>query len=216
MAYVIPGETIMQLSIVGDQFDQQTITTFHWKYDGPNIPDGRNALNLFGLLLDQPGGLMEAYANATPLSLVNIKQVLQWIAPQRFRSLVRVSAFNAGLKPTAELTNIACALTITGDEASRRAQATKHIPAPGDQYNDGIFDGGYTAAVGAIWQAYRATEPLLAGTMIPGIWGPPRKATVDKCGNVVPAVPSKWSPATGASVGDTVRVMRRRTVRIGV
>lgn len=205
MAYPIGTGSILSAVWRGSCFNQTVLFTTHWQYDGPLIPDGNAAIAAAAVQFNQLGGISELYQACVPVDLNTIVIDLQWIAPDRYRKRTINSLFTPGSAGACETVNLAGTITATGDVADRHGMGTKHVLMPSAPIIDGEIDGGHRGLLGDLLQGLRGTLPLAAGTLTGVIYG--RGTT---------PVNFTARPITGGSVGDTVRVMRRRTVRVGI
>lgn len=218
MAYPIASNSVVQLTVRSKLFGQTVMNTFHWRWEIGTLPitDGAAALDDLEAELEA-NAWRDSYQAMCAPQVINAVADMQWIYPSRFvkRSYVFFPAGTAPLATT--VTNLAAALEFRSDVATRRGQSTKHIPAVGGLNSAaGILDAGFLGAMDDFRVVHMLPITLHGGTYRPIIFGRARPSYTDKHGNVHPALPVSTLPITTSESKDTVRVMRRRTVGVGI
>lgn len=216
MAKLVGAEAVAMVSFLGDLHGQRVITTWHYMIDVATVgtQDGQALAGAMRTFFIGAGKLYQRYLAVMPAEWVAEFMDIQWIAPTRFRkdSFVRTDIGGGGSTTTA---NLACAITLQGDQANRRSQAVKHIPGVGGaDATAGLLNAPYLVLAEALRQE-ASNDILVTGTTLhPIIYG-----------RAIPADPTAVPPVAGqvekrtlissGFVNTKVRVQRRRTVGLG-
>lgn len=201
---------IFSVNADGTLFGQQVLLTTHWKVQvvSPTIvfqdDDLFTQLNTEFQAFD---GWLKQYTGVTSQSLISIKQVSQVLYPGRF-----IRRENTLLVDTGEVAedslppNVSHAITLRTDVAGRDQMGTKHVGAVPPSFTEGgyLTEEGLSALQGlatALVKNYTVTVDGSTVTVAPIIY---RRSDV---------VNSPF--ITNFIIGDTTRVERRRTVRLG-
>lgn len=219
MSYAIAGNSVCQLTLRSTLFGQEVMNTFHFRLDlaGGALPDGAAFLSDFNDMLAVADTFYDTYMLTLPVQCQNIYADLQWIDPDRLMMRSFVVGPQGATVHVPTTANLASALELRGDIADKRSIGTKHIP--------GL--GGVAVAAGIVQAALiaelanfgiQATLPVGIGgrTMTPIIFGRARAQYTDKHGVVHPPIGKSYRPITAFRVQTTARVMRRRTVGVGI
>lgn len=209
MATVTTGD-IISINVDGTQFGQQILLTTHWQLtiQTGSDPDMDEAIDAIRDRMDEEGELGDKYINLLSDTVDYIKYVIQDIFPVRYVRRVRTPALTQGQNiSTALPQNLAVAITVRSDLAGIGQRATKHI---GGLVSTFVEEGMLTPA--AI-SAYPDLGIKLTSIMQDIVVG---ATTFD----LRPIIYKRTSPESSVIVNnfvvqDTVRVMRRRTVRVG-
>lgn len=219
MSYAISGNSVCQVTLRSKLFNQTCINTFHYRLDlgGGTVSDGAAFLADFNDALGIADTFYSAYRGCLPAACAPIEVDLQWIDLDRFvkRSFGVGPIGLAGHVPTTA--NLSSDVMLRADISDRRSVGVKHIP--------GL--GGNAVAAGLVQVdlldlltelGSQATLPVTVGTrtMTPIIFGRARAAYTDKHGVVHPGIPKSYRPVTQGLAETTARVMRRRTVGVGI
>lgn len=207
----IPANSVLELSFRGVVDGQRTLTIRHYTNAvavPPGVPD-RLFLETF-LNAVKPGGAMDLGTDYLAVCAADFQLTamrVQIVAPARLRFLedpIGAAGTQAG---NTQATNINGTITFRTDKSGRDQLGTIHPPA--------LAEGTY--ANGLILPAFRDKLSALGDTLsglvvLPGdmgIWRPCiwHKTRVGSAAT---------DGITDYSVGDTVRVMRRRTVGLGI
>jgi len=194
------------------------MNVWHWRWEQGTTPitDGANALEDLQAALEA-SGWRDSYQAMLAPQVINIYWDFQWIHPTRYVKRTNVLGPSGTAPDATTVTNLAAALEFRSDIATRRGSGTKHIA--------GI--GGLTSAAGQISapQLGAMDDFSVIHMLVPGvhggffrpiIFGRARPAYVDKHGNTHPALPVSTLPITSFNAQPTTRVMRRRTVGVGI
>lgn len=194
------------------------MNTFFYRLDtGATITDGGLFLAQFNAALALPVALYEEYLQAIPAQCLNVEADLQWIDLDRFvKQTFTVGAAGEAAVGTT-VTNLAAALELRGDKASKRAVGTKHIPGvSGGSVVAGVLGAALIGALQNLGGASLLPVTVATRIMTPIIFGRARPEYTDKHGVLHPALPKSYQVVTGFAVQPTARVMRRRTVGLGI
>jgi len=203
MAWVLQGQSIVEVAIRGTLFGQRTLSLFHYRYNtNVNAANGFPIIDLLATILNDAGGLVENYAACCSQNLT-----IDFLSIQKVHPAPRIRRYNfdpsapTGTNIAACLSpNHACAITRQADEATRHGTGTLHMPAvPVTFMEDGLITGAADAAYTTL-----AEEMLVHQDG--GLW--------------VPVLYNRVAPAdslniTRTTVQNTLRVQRRRTVGLG-
>lgn len=218
MAYPINANDVCLVTIRGVLLDQVVMTTLAYRHAPGSvvITNGAAFLDDMFANLDQAGDVLEDLVGALPGNMGEILVDLQWVYPIRYRKKTYTPTINLGQGSDTTISNIAAVITVAGEQASRRTIANKHIPISQLDVEAGQLTAGYAAVLEAYkTQILADLLPVAGHPMEPIIWGPP-KAAYTKCGKDYPALPALRTDIVTAVIQDTSRVMRRRTLRLGV
>lgn len=216
MAKLVGSQDVAMVSFLGDLHGQRVITTWHYMIDISTVgtQDGQALATAMKNFFIGPGKLYSRYLAVMPAEWVAEFMDIQWIAATRYRkdSFTRT---DIGAGGTTSVSNLACAITLQGDQASRRTQAVKHIPGVGGaDATAGILNGAYLALAEALRNEASADIVVTGTTLHPIIYG--RAITADP--THVPPIAGQTEKKTLISSGfvnSKVRVQRRRTVGLG-
>lgn len=162
---------------------------------------------LIGLIakIREASGWVTLLRNVYPQNLQVVSVWAQVISPIRYRKVVVNVNQSGNREPDAVTANTAAVLTRFSEQASRAGISNMHIPiAPAEEnYIDGELTGALITAMQTLGQAIVApvtvTNPSAVYQPVVNFSGLTSQANV-----------------AGYSVGTTGRVMRRRTVRVGI
>lgn len=219
MAYAIAGNSVCQVTCRGRLFGQEVMNVFHWRVDsgGGVIPDGAAFLGDFFAELSVVDTWFTKYLACLAPNIQNINADFQWIDLDRFvkRNFIVAGGGAAVHIPTTA--NNAAVILLRADIADKRSLGVKHIPGlGGSAVAAGVLTGGITAALGDFGQQAILPVDVGARTMNPIVFGRARPEYTDKHGVLHPAIPKSYRLITSYTVEDTARVMRRRTVGLGI
>lgn len=217
MAYPINANDVFMATLRGFLFGQEVMTTLHYRYapGSPVITNGSVALDDLFAVLDGPGDVLDDFISAMPPQFGEFRLDLQWIYPLRYRKQTYTPSTVVGTGDATTVTNLAACITLAGQTADKRSLSNKHIPGVGgDTTDSGFLSAPYKAQLGGY--ATQIQADLVTGTKFfePIIFGRPR-AAFTKCGRDYPALPVSRVDVYTATVQDTARVQRRRTVGLG-
>lgn len=206
MAYTVPTSSIMEVTCELQHNLQTVMSVFHFKLtSGGSITDGSAALLAMSNAMQAGGGLWLNWVSAISDDLSNGMIYCQWIFPTRYSLRSFVPAVASGqVAITSFPQNLAVSITKMSDFGTRRGRGTLHMPGVPNTW----VDGGELSAAGlagyvAIRDDLNDTVVLATGhTLTPVIYN--RSAPGDSI------------TITDALLQPTSRVMRRRTVGVGI
>lgn len=187
---------------------QTIITTFHYVVTAVNVEiDEVTACNRLLLKLTEADGLVDTYLGVAPTNYVMAQISAQKILPNRYRR-VQTAINEPGLRGASPVSNVALTIERFGALANRKNLGNVHLPcSPGNAAN-GTWDAGTLAAADEF--APKLTELF-----------------EDEDGNRFrPCLVAAWQGVptplptpqliTGTIVHTASRVVRRRTVGLGI
>lgn len=207
----IPAFTVLELSYLGVVDQQQTLTIRHFE-NTVEIPGPATAVTMIADLLATmgPGEANDRVTDylqacATDYTLTGIR--LQGVFPTRLRAQDRIINSPGTCPGNTQATNINGTVTLRTFKAGRNQQATYKIPALAEgQYANGRLDAAMRTRLTTLGEMF--IDPMVfPGTAIvlrPVIYH--RKKPF----------PMESDEVQTFIVGDTVRVLRRRTVGLGI
>lgn len=192
----------------GSLYDQKIISTYGYLVDAiTGTPDLFVALDALIEKLNDVGGIRATYLGCCPPEYHMEEEWAQKISPTRFRAVKNVvDEFGLFTDGQARTANSAASITRRGDEAVRAAVSTLHVPI--GQSGEEIAEGRVTQALLDALNVHAAQIKLDVTTVVGTVtW--------------TPVIPNPANPGlsiviTDAFAQDTVRVMRRRTVGLGI
>lgn len=202
---------IWELRLHGSLAGQSIITVQHLRVSAITPPVTNTALNIaLQAYTKAAGGFGFTALPALPDSWSGLSVQSQRVFPLTERSANSSSTWNVvGAAPGADTANVAQVVTRRTERAGRSEVSTGHLPCPTTA--DAIIAGELTVAQKALltqWLgAQYTTVTLLAGSVSlePVIWH-----------RGIPPEGRFYSIITSAVIQPTVRVMRRRTVGLGI
>lgn len=219
MAYAISNGAVLQATIRGKLHGQTVMNVFHWRWDQGATPitDGQAFLNQIHAALDVAGGHWSLYAEIVPTTWTLGVVDYQWIVPTRFRKVSAIPGQANGLNTASTTANLAVVTEFNGDKAGKRFQCVKHYPGVGGtNIVNGLLNPNVVGAMQDFGLKY--LDPVVSGDglLMPIVYGRPRAGFTDSDGVVHPPLPELKTVLTGLDPKNTVRVVRRRTVGVGI
>lgn len=211
MPLLISAGDRVDIWVIGDFNAQRIMNTFSWGVElAPAAGvDWDNFVTTFNTHLVAAGSLIPAIRQATPVSYVITEIWYQYCnIAGRFRLTKRAHNLEGQWPVAGSTANLAGVITRRGDLAQRNNQSNLHILAPSDTS---------AATGGVLTQAYKsALETIKAEIMEVRIINPAAGAV-----SLVPVIANgplatQVTPITTVDVQSTMRVMRRRTVGLGI
>jgi len=218
VAYPVNANDVCFVTIRGVLLDQVVMTTLAYRRPPGStvVTNGSTYLDAIFANLDQPGDVLNDLTDILPGNLGEIVVDLQWIYPIRYRKQTYTPTVNVGQQAASTVSNLAAVITVNGEQANKRTISNKHIPIGQANTDAGKLDAAWVLDAAAFKAQILADLAPTPGTLMePIIWGRPRPAFT-KCGRDFPELPALRTDIIGSVIQDTVRVMRRRTLRIGV
>lgn len=151
------------------------------------------------------GAFVTPFRNALPTNVVLQRVRTQKIAPQRSPYTESVIG-QLGLWPNPASTgNLAGVITKRGSLGTRKSVGSLHIgPIPDTAYVQGVISAGYVGVLQILYDA------LAAVFTVPGSGVTYQMVIYNRTST------PNWNQIAATTVQDTVRVMRRRTLRVGI
>lgn len=207
MAYGIDQYAQMIFTIKGTLYGQTVMNTMRYRYTSPTpIINGQAALGEFIAEAATGGGLYELWRDCVSTSVINIELWAQWIWPARYHKVVQFPVLSTGAWPSFALpANSAMVVSRGPDLAIQGKVSNLHLPGVGSSsQTDGVL--GVPVKLKLELFAQRSIEFILtaSGWKFEPIVAPRLMPDVD------------WLYLTNNQVNPYVRVMRRRTVGLGI
>jgi len=208
MAAAATGQ-VYQVTFVGTMCLQRIMNTFHYVVE--NVPvGGATVEQVYDALethFEAPGSKIDLFCDCVPTSYTMDAMWIQCIGPTQRYVKRSVTEGVSGLFPfSADLANVSGVITRTTEKSGRSQVSSLHLPigATPDWLNDGVLRGDVITAYQLLCDDIPVQiggAPLLS--LDPVIYhGPVPFAVPD---DIIRAVPQT-----------TARVMRRRTVGLGI
>lgn len=217
--YAVAGNSVCQVTIHSTLFNQVVMNVFHYRLDlaGGPVAAGAAFLSDFHDALNAGDGLYSTYADCLPPQVLNVTADLQWVDLDRF---VKRTFFIAGTGTFTHVpttANLSAVVQLRGNQADKRSIATKHIPGlGGTAVAGGLVTAGLLAQLEQFADQAVLDVPVGGRTMTPIIFGRARPSYVNKHGKTIPAIGKSYRVITTYALHNTARVMRRRTVGLGI
>lgn len=202
---------IVAITIVGS-FEQQTYeNVLHYKAENP--PDPANSYEQeLDLLIGSIKNDIGSAVITEYLPLIGANCGIDYIQAQRVyptRSFyVRVNEAQAGTHANDVMTgNISGVITKQSEKAGRGRSGSFHtFGVPNGVYEKGAFLAAYLTLLDELGDSLELTQRTFAGLDVwwPGMFNPTQGAG------------DNWAGIVNTVAQDTVRVVRRRTVRVGI
>lgn len=205
MPYNIGAGSILEMSYHGKVDGQLFISQLHYLFaTGTTIVDGEAAALEMIDNLNNAGNLSDDYLACIPDEVGGIRLRAQWITPIRYRYVVDPGGVRQGTVASPSMpSNVAVALTKTGEKANRHNIGTLHMPAvPASFIGDSLL-----TVLGQI-----AYDELCSDL--------PDNFILATGQDLRPVLFNRVAPSTSVQIvqafpQDTSRVNRRRTVGLG-
>lgn len=197
------GDSIIQVIIETNLNTQRLLNVLHYQVDSVGALDYNVALNALLGTLQSPGDVVETLSNCQSEDAQIRRISAQPVYPARLAIISGVLAIDGGVAQPALPQNTSLVVTKRSDLATRYGTGSIHIPGiPTTFVSNGFITGAANAAM--VLFADAASAPKLAGgnTYTPVLWNlaTPGRVTV-------------WDRYV---IQETSRVMRRRTVGVGI
>lgn len=202
----LPAGSIIQVVIKTILFEQTCLNVLHYKYeDTVDADDYKAHMNLMWATFIQPAGLMDDFLACLSIDGVVQEVQLQPIYPSRLTPVRKVPDAPSGTNPNPTMpANVAAVITKASDNATRKGRGAFHMPAvPTLAVAEGRLTGDYMLLLNAL------AEELIQ----PAVEGLGGNTTAVLWDRELPLAVEKLTDAFGQP---TARVMRRRTVGLGI
>jgi hypothetical protein len=204
----LPLSAIIEAAYVGECNGQTVMNIFHYRVETQSsIADVGAEVLVFRQAFGSLGGgsMLAAYLLCMPTNYTLTRVTAQPIYPTRYRRNTQGNEV-AGTGSAAALTsNLQASITLTTDLAGRNQNGGKRLLLPGDGFLDGNLVDAQFDALGTLGAAM--ILPVTAGSG-GGIY--------NACLFHRPPSVGQYTDITGFIVQRSVRVMRRRTVGLGI
>lgn len=217
--YAVAANSVCQVTMKGTLFNQAVMNTFYYRLDpsGGTITNGGAFLADFNDTLSVPDNFYDAYMACLPALVENVFADLQWIDPDRFIKREFVVGPVGTFTHVPTTANLAAVLELRANIADRRSIGSKHLPGLGGAaLVAGNVSAGLISQIDNFGGICTTEQPVGARSMRPIVFGRARPSYTDKHGKVHPAIPKSYREVSGYIVQRTARVMRRRTVGLGI
>jgi len=207
------------ITAVGEAFNQRIMLTHTLRVDAVNVGVTENAASL-GLLVAVANGVGDgnliesAYLACLPDNYVLRRWTCQKIWPTRYRQYNYIRDVNGTHGEGAETANLAGVLTMQTRIAGRGEQGNKHIgplPHGPTSVDEGLLVAAYKTLLTTLGTKLYADIPVVALGLVckPIVL----HRELDDEGHIINMTSTDIFTA---AVQDTIRVMRRRTVGLGI
>jgi len=197
---------VFQVTMKGTLLGQTIMNTFHYGMSVvTGAPTQTAVQNEILVKLAVAGGFYDKFLDILPGNYTLDEVWVQFILDTRYRKRVAVQGLNGTFGQDSEVTNIAAVASRFGDAANRRNQGSVHfaIGGSGSWIVGGLISAGVETKVNAFLpHLYTAQALATLGTIQPILIHGTSKL------NAI--------PLTSAVTQLTSRVMRRRTVGLGI
>lgn len=205
---VTPVGGVVEITVVGRIHDQTTMNVFHYTVlQASTLPDHRQEMTalLTAHWAGAGGTVSGALMTCCPEDWISTQVTAQPVSPER---MIRVSigGGTAGGSGLAECTNLQASVTFRADRAARDAIGAKRICMSEFQVEDGNLRVGYKGVVD--------TFAVLAKTNLTVALGGAQYMPVIYHRRADPGF--KWDRIVESVVQPQARVIRRRTVGVGI
>lgn len=209
----IAVDDVFLCSTIGECAGQRIQNTFYYyiKQIDPGATytdlEAQQALNV-SLFSDTAGNLKDKLMACLPMNY-NLRETwVQKVFPARYRKTVDAQTDAGDITIEALATNIAAVIGRYGAEGNRHNIGSLHVgplPTSDDYFGNGVLSVTYRPTLIALADQLKADVTIGSGTLV--TFGPCLFAAV--------GTPVK-QPIIATALQDTVRTMRRRTVRVGI
>lgn len=205
----LPGDAIIEVVFRGILFGQTTMSVMHYRV-AAQAPAGVSVQAEMAQLADifnddTVGELKGLYRAVCPNAYTMTQVSVQPVYPLRYRKTVRATN-SAGIGGDSTTANVQAAITLTTDFAGRNQIGGIHPPCPTSMASGGILDGDYVNALGDLGQS------LITPVSNVGLESSYQLVIWHR--GIQP--PLSYTGVTGYIPQTEARVMRRRTVGLGI
>jgi hypothetical protein len=198
------------LTLVGGLYGQRIMSTFWYRLNSvTGVVSEIDANDEFRALVVGAGNLVEKYLACCPPEYDLDFVWGQFIAPVRYAKRVTATGAEPGTFDTAAHTaNLAATITRRSGFATRQSVGSLHVPIGDTEtaIENGLITAGLTIALDALADEMLDVQVTATGSVN---W-------VGIINNQPTSDATKYETMTETFPQETVRVMRRRTVRLGI
>jgi len=204
----LPANAIIAFTYRGTLLNQTTLNTVHYRVSNPsNIPTVKEEMEEFikRFTAVGPNDILTAYKQATPDNLFIRQAVLQPVYPTRYRRVVANLTQQGATDPT-EVSNIQAAITFATAKAGRNQIGGIRLPQTPTNAQGGSWIPAWTNTLDIVGDVF---STLLVAGLGGGSYQP---VIFHRSPNANP----RWDDITDYLIQPTTRVIRRRTVGVGI
>lgn len=188
-------------------FNQVILNTFVYNLTVPGTVGTVDiACDTLKAKLDEPNALFERWQNALPPNVTIDEVRVQCIWPQRVAAISYPFVGTGAFIDEADTANQAAVITRRGELANRRNVGSLHMLAPSGvgSIQSGVIQAAYRSALDSLATQVKTqyTEVVFGTTWTPVLFSKSQ--------------PSLLTPIVSTTVQNSARVMRRRTVGLGI
>lgn len=205
----LPVGTILEVTYRGTILGQTFMSVFHTYVFGQSTTpnDFTELSNILGYYTDAGvGSVRPAYSAATTQAAVLTSASIQAVAPTRMRRVTQPLNSIPGLRADTQVPNVQASLSFKTNFARRRDRGGMRLPASPDDAATGVWIGNYTTSLQAL------ADLLIVSLIEPGGDGLYQPCIYHR--DLQP--PANRTDITAVIVEPTTRVIRRRTVGLGI
>ena len=206
MPNIAVGDTLL-ITLNGVTNNQRTMNTFVYVCSAtPSATSDVTALNALWAKMVAADGLIAKYKNALSVDWAGTEAWFQIIRPTRYRKVVREIEGSGTFDSLMQTGNLQASITRYGPLATKRDQGGIRVPlgtSSASIENGRLVEEQKNALIVLANEMY-----LNQSTVSPAVTWVPQVG--------LPAGGAPTRPCTGTLVQDTVRVIRRRTVGVGI
>jgi hypothetical protein len=215
MPFMAVGQRVL-ITAVGEYYGQRTMTSWLYRVSGIGGEITDTAFfSALDLVTQGAGGLLVRYRACCPNegAWVGVATWYQVLGPLRFRKVQR-GLGDGTFASTSNTANLQASITRVGEFGTRRNIGGIRLPMPSFESIDGKISIDYRAAMAQL--ASVMSDPITAGanavTLLPQVGVPGYTNS-----NPPTQIPVTDSLDLAECVSqDTTRVLRRRTLRLGI
>lgn len=197
---------VLSVTLNGQLCGQTVMNTFHYGMASVSGAPTQDAVAIEVLnKLAVTGGFYDKFLACCPDNYILNETWVQFILNVRYRKRVGAPSLNGTFGFDADTANVAATISRFGDAANRRNMGSVHIPIGSDVH---FLDQGFVKA--ALLTQLTAFSPFLYTQLVLATLGTIQPILISGA-SILNAV-----PLSSAIVQQTARVVRRRTVRVGI
>lgn len=205
----LPVNAIIEATFQGRLFNQTILNIFHYRValESTIVDPIAEVTDFLGSFNDPgPTGFRKLFMDCMPNNYTLVAARAQAIRPIRYRAVLNTPAGVVGERDATETANLAAVLTSQSNRSGRREIGGKHFPTgSATDIDAGVLTNDLKAVL-TIFRNKWLTQIVTVGGG--GVYQP----VILHPGTVAP----QFSDITAVAIQDTVRVMRRRTVGLGI
>lgn len=208
-----PGGTVFEVRLRGLVNAQQTLNVLHYRVQNPSAlaSGGPEETALFAALTIGATSITTKYLACISPDFTLQSMDVQRIGPPRWINVRNGIALPGTFAGACDAQNVSGVITKYTETAGRSKIGSVHIPGLS---KTSYLLGGLTAGLKAVMTTFAAA---LLNLQSPALGGGTYQPVIFHRGDPhhVPPIPNSTDEFLSASVQDTLRVMRRRTIGVG-